>query len=60
MKVRNLTQNKIWIITFVAYGTYAFNVYADYYRTKEEAERCASELRACGHKLVRVQPLTRY
>lgn len=50
---------KIWIISFVAYGdrTKTVQVFNNFFATRKSAEETVQQLRACGHKSVKIVPL---
>ena len=50
---------KIYIITYVAYGdrTKTTQVFDKFFITRKSAEETAQQLRACGHKSVKIVPL---
>lgn len=50
---------KIWIISFVAYGdrTETVQIFDHFFSTRKSADETAQQLRACGHKAVKIVPL---
>ena len=50
---------KIYIIQYVAYGdrTKTVQVFNNFFITRKSAEETAQQLRACGHKSIKIVPL---
>ena len=50
---------KIYIIQYVAYGdrSKTTQVFDKFFYTRKSAEETAKQLRACGHKSVKIVPL---
>lgn len=44
----------IYVISFLTFGTHLYQMLPDGHKTRQEAEGVARQLRACGHKDVRI------
>lgn len=48
---------KVYILTYIAYGSNDYCMSCNYFETKERARAVRSQYQACGHKNVKIVEL---